>query len=54
MEMAISRYISVQELWHTHMNDIFKNNDLKTSDFYPLRMRPFGYLNVYAPCNVSA
>ena len=38
----------------THIHDIFKNNDLKTSDFYPLRKRPFGYLNVYAPCNVSA
>ena len=38
----------------SHIHDIFKRNDLKIHDFYPLRRRPFGYLNVYAPCNVSA
>ena len=38
----------------TYIHDIFKGNLLKKKDFYPLQKRPFGYLNVSTPCNVSA
>ena len=38
----------------TYILDIFRKNKMKSSDFYPLRKRPFGNLSIYAPCNVSA
>ena len=38
----------------THILDLYKKNNIKRQDFYPLRKRPFGHLNIYAPCNVSA
>ena len=37
-----------------YIHDIFKRKDLKREHFYPLRKRPFGHLNIYAPCNVAA
>ena len=38
----------------TYIHDIYKGNLLKKKNFYPLRKRPFGYLKVFTPCNVSA
>ena len=38
----------------TYIHDVLKGNDLSREHFYPLRKRPFGHLNIYAPCNVAA
>ena len=38
----------------TYIHDIYKGNLLKKKNFYPLQKRPFGYLKVFTPCNVSA
>ena len=38
----------------THIHVLFDGYMIKREDFYPLKKRPFGYLSVYAPCNVSA